>query len=200
MKGGCHLIETVILAIVCVILVLILYVVTGGWRKYRGVRGFFQWIREGMTTSNGFASGASRRKTGEHSSSADAGVAEAIAVLRDMYTEFDEKYHDLAKRIDQLEQMLGTWMHDQPSVVKTLDEVSAANSTEAMGTEQETIDEGNSLRVTSDSGSEAVYFSILDMLNSGATYAQIRAQLGVTDEQIEVVKSLLAGGPSQRKD
>lgn len=181
------------------ILVLILYVVTGGWRKYRGVRGFFQWIREGMTTTNNFASGASRQQTGEHSS-ADAGVAEAIAVLRDMYTEFDEKYHDLAKRIDRLEQMLGTWMHDQPSVVQTLDEVSAANSTEAMATEQETIDEGKSLRVTSDSSSEAVYFSILDMLNSGATYAQIRAQLGVTDEQIEVVKSLLAGGPSQRKD
>ncbi|EJY55620.1 hypothetical protein URH17368_1685 [Alicyclobacillus hesperidum URH17-3-68] len=173
---------------------------TGGWRKYRGVRGFFQWIREGMTTTNGFASGMSRQQTGEHSSSADAGVAEAIAVLRDMYTEFDEKYHDLAKRIDRLEQMLGTWMHDQPSVVQTQGEVSVAHSTEVMGTEQETMDEGKSLRVTFDSGSEAVYFSILDMLNSGATYAQIRAQLGVTDEQIEVVKSLLAGGPSPRKD
>ncbi|TDY50503.1 hypothetical protein C7445_10255 [Alicyclobacillus sacchari] len=167
------------------------------------MRGFLQWLREGMTSANGIAVGTSRQRPSTSSSSASAeadGAAEAIAVLRDLYTEFDEKHKELAKRIERLERILGAMTPVQSVAGLTCDDLPARAASEAVTMVQETRDETKHLRIAAGATSEEVYFSILDMLNTGASHGQIRAALGVTDEQIHVVESLLAGDPARRKD
>ncbi|WP_062308008.1 hypothetical protein [Alicyclobacillus sendaiensis] len=101
--------ETLILAVVCVVLLAMLYAVSGGWRTHPGVKGFFRWTAAQLRL-RGAGSGPSRnalRVDGARGETAGGGdrteARAAIQVLEEMYREWDQRSRDLEVRIQALE-------------------------------------------------------------------------------------------------
>ncbi|MFD1674680.1 hypothetical protein [Alicyclobacillus fodiniaquatilis] len=91
--------ETLILAIVCIVLMFILYVVTGGWKKYGGLFGIWKWIRASIKSSAPPSSLiAPQKEIGREDAQAD----EAVRVLREIYVEFDNRQSRLERQLTLL--------------------------------------------------------------------------------------------------
>jgi len=101
--------ETLILAVVCVVLLAMLYAVSGGWRTHPGVKGFVRWTAAQLRlrgagpgpSRNAFRADGARGETAGGGDRAEARAA--IQVLEEMYREWDQRSRDLEVRIQGLE-------------------------------------------------------------------------------------------------
>ena len=102
--------ETLILAVVCVVLLTMLYAVSGAWKTHPGVKGFFRWTaaqlrlraaRPGAPTNPAFLAGPARFGNSGGEKPSDARLA--IQVLEEMYQEWDQRSRQLEARIQAVE-------------------------------------------------------------------------------------------------
>lgn len=102
--------ETLILAGVCVVLLAMLYAVSGAWKTHPGVKGFFRWTAAqlrlraagpGSPRNAVFLADRARWDTAGGEKPSDARLA--IQVLEEMYQEWDQRSRHLEARIQALE-------------------------------------------------------------------------------------------------
>lgn len=168
---------TIILAVVCIVLIFVLYIVSGGWKKYGGLLGIVKWIR---TTSYGGKRDAStvRRAARTSASSSDEQVVE---VLRQIYQEFEMKYEKLLERIERLEAK----NDEVPNLDSHTDLVPEVSIKEEAHHHQHTEELGAMSR-------QDLYFRILDLLESGKTEQEITALLSVDRDDILYVRRIMS--------
>lgn len=200
---------TLILGFVCIILIFVLYIVSGGWRKYGGVFGIFRWLRHGAKIGSTPANppfSFSRRDPLSVPNKRSGADEEAIQVLREIYQEFEERHRELASRMKTLERA-------NESLQSEIDALKSRPLTAFPGKGiSGFVPDGRSLNVPEvqrvvpefavaleaiETGSEMErqdkYFAILDLLDSGFSEAQIAEQLGVTFEDVAYVQRIMAG-------
>lgn len=185
--------ETLILALVCVVLFAMLYAISGAWKTHPGAKGFIRWVlaqirsggpRSGMAAPSRMATdrpwradrGASSHPNADESSR----VAAAIQVLEEMYQEWDQRSRELEARIRALETALA-----RLSTIPAEAERDVERAPVALGHEP-----GSEL-TPGEVTRETLYFSILDLLHEGRTHDEIRALLGVSADEIAAVEKLM---------
>lgn len=196
------MIPTLILAIVCIILIFILYLVTGGWRKYGGFSGIYKWMYAGMRIQDGASktSGGTFRETRRTQSVASRGAddSEVVGILRDLYLEFDERQRALEARIDELERILRERRHvSPPEGADTRVATVATDASQRRAHFEQGVNVRDSVdraprQVSSDADAHR-YFAIFDMLNGGFSDAEISEKLGVALSEVSYVRAIMQG-------
>ncbi|GMA61541.1 hypothetical protein NZD89_17585 [Alicyclobacillus fastidiosus] len=193
---------TLILAIVCVILIFVLYVVSGGWKKYGGFLGLFKWLRAGAQLGPVQANPRVAHASGQSGPSSD----EAIQVLKELYTEFDERTRALECRLEQLEQSvqaLEVRVQSRPldTVAPSAVDQAARLRAHSDALEQMPLPSAADIderqpRPTPGEGvspSDELYFVILDMLEAGSSDDDIARALSVPVSEVAYVRQIMSG-------
>ncbi|GEO24834.1 hypothetical protein AAC03nite_06190 [Alicyclobacillus acidoterrestris] len=197
---------TAILAIVCIVLIFVLYIVSGGWKKYGGFLGVFKWLRAGAQV--GPVQNA--KPLAGASLPVDKAADEAIRVLKDMYQEFDERIRAMEARLDKLEASQQSLERLRNSLLSMTSSVRSA----AQELAQSPVDEGDGkdegavssnasqtiaqapVRETRTSVGDGVrddlYYVILDMLEAGRSEAEIASALNVQPEAVAYVREIMS--------
>lgn len=168
---------TFILAIVCLVLIFVLYIVSGGWRKYGGVLGVFKWVGG---TLNSSSSRHFHSRTQEHRDSSGSGLredTEVVEVLRQVYQEFEDKHHQMEQTVQRLAQ--------EVNLLKS--QINAPPNVEVRSHSEH----GSSHPVHQDQSKQNLYFRILDLLESGETEKEIAEMLSVSYSDVSYVRRIM---------
>lgn len=169
---------TIILAVICVVLIFILYIVSGGWKKYGGLLGIVKWIRAtayGAKHDPSVIPSAGKKPV----PSPDEQVT---VVLRQIYQDFEEKYERLLERIEQLEAS-----SEQMSDLNAREEFVAKDTDLQRFLDVEPDDDSISM------SRQDLYFRILDLLESGKSEEEIATLLAVDRDDILYVRRIMSG-------
>ncbi|MFB5191454.1 hypothetical protein [Alicyclobacillus fastidiosus] len=194
---------TLILAIVCVILIFVLYVVSGGWKKYGGFLGLFKWLRAGAQLGPVQANTRVLRANEQQGSSSD----EAIRVLKELYTEFDERTRAIERRLEQLEQSVRSVEErgqphrpaagDQAARLRAQSDALQQMPAPPVGDIADAVDaidlEPGFTNAEGAGRPDDLYFVILDMLESGHSEDDIARALSVAASDVAYVREIMSG-------
>ncbi|SIS90251.1 hypothetical protein [Alicyclobacillus vulcanalis] len=114
--------ETLILALICLILLAVLYGVSGAWKRHPGLKGFLRWTAsqvrgglQGSVRSHG-PSGAWPRRPSEMARLRRADAQLAVQVLEELYEEWERERRALEARIRALEEAVAhAWVKREPA-------------------------------------------------------------------------------------
>lgn len=119
---------------------------------------------------------------------------DAVAILRDLYVEFDGRQRALEARITRLETLVADMLsrEDRPtarqSVSVTASDVVVSDKIPSDVVEAEKSDEMSDGSQVKDSRR---YFAILDLLDAGVSDGDIVAKLGVEPEDVAYVRTIM---------
>ncbi|EPZ46237.1 MULTISPECIES: hypothetical protein [Alicyclobacillus] len=197
---------TAILAIVCIVLIFVLYIVSGGWKKYGGFLGVFKWLCAGAQ----LGPVQNAKPMARVSSPVDPATDEAIRVLKDMYQEFDERTRAIEARLDKLEasqqsleRLLKPFLSmtsparpiAQEPVQSTADDVGVKDDGAVSSKASQTIAQADVRETPTPVGDgvrDDLYYVILDMLEAGRSEAEIASELNVQPEAVDYVREIMS--------
>lgn len=187
-----------VMGLVCLALIISLYAFSGGWKTYGGMFGLWKWLKQGGL-SNPTPYGQ------KHGGQRSENVAEVVDVLDDIYREFVKK---LESQTQTLHNAIDHSVLELRSIVETLElriekleqskpqeEVSPQTS-EMLLANTDNSNESSfhpSVNLTGQCAStgEPIYFHILDGICQGSNSAEIAQNLGVTVNDVEMVRRVM---------
>ncbi|WAH35381.1 hypothetical protein [Alicyclobacillus dauci] len=188
---------TLILAIVCIVLIFVLYVVSGGWKNHGGLFGIVKWMRSGARLGIPQKSPSPIRHQTVESNRADK---EAIKILREIHAEMSARYSDLERRLTELETVQQEMSH---SLQKMSSSVHVPPVEPTVDRTRVVADEDESAtRAVEEHGLENhdKYFDILDLLDAGKSDEEIADLLSVRVDDVNYVKRLMSAPESHETE
>lgn len=182
MGNGIDGMPTFVLAGVCLVLVFVLYIVSGGWRKYGGIFGILKWAQASANRDTGDMNKSNFSKKSKSHQHEDV-----VEVLRQVYQEFDEKHDALLQRIELLERELDAVKSHSMTYVS--DEMQQVIDVPHRAESQTPVEElGHVEREEQD---QNLYFKILDLLENGRTEQEIATMLSVPRSDVSYVRRIM---------
>jgi hypothetical protein len=175
-----------IMGIVCILLIVFLYIFSGGWKTYGGAFGIWKWLSQGgLSNPNGRSRRRPVQKVPEASEFAD--------ILEEIYREFTDK---LQKQNEEIQSKLDGTITELRRVVRDLENrVSCLEiqkkaphklaATVACAIVQRSEEKCSPLE-------EPVYFRILDALRKGMAPGEVANYLKVPLQDVKSVLSIMS--------
>jgi len=193
--------STVILALVFILIFLGMYVLSGGWKKYKGFRGITEWLKRGGMSGNVLAT----RNSPTVSHEALVQISnEMKTVLEDVYREFrqeadqirrdtvvivEERVADVEKALAELREELERSHYTERSAICSGSFETDVPEVNDISHQIPEASEQVELRI--DNEFNPLYFQILDQLHVGVAPTDIAKSLSVDMKEIELVKQLM---------
>lgn len=199
---------TAALAIGCMVVIYLLYIVSGGWKTYGGWKGIFKWLKGG-----GLSNTTKIHTTTQNSYEIGTVQNELMAALDDIYRDFTEESMRLRlyteQKIEEIERDMRLQIDEVHHLVTELKQ-QVADVQGNMALKRDQLKENEALQpqglsdpVQSDSVELSVreqeevssfsplYFEILDSIQAGLDDIEISHRLGIPVAQVSYVRQIM---------
>ncbi len=175
---------SIIMGLVCIALIVLLYIFSGGWKTYGGVSGLWKWLSQG-----GLSNPSIHKK--QNLSSGKYRSDDVADVLEDIYREFTERVNMQNEELKKMNESLLLMRSMVVSIEERITILENANNGKPLIINSALEDHNLIALEQLQLEDEPVYFKILDELRKGSSVEQVAMQLGIPVLEVEKVLRLM---------